>query len=255
VPRPARVVLAEVLLTAGTAYLVGVCAAIVAGSDQAPAAQLVLGAVGLGLVLAYALWLLGGSGVPLAALNLPLLILAADALLIESGYVSIGPGTGLLPSGLTGAVPALLAVAAAGAGLVLGLVLPGPRRLRLTHGVHGQQVNSAALLSEGAVMERLRSTPPVARAAGSTRDAVWFDDSRQEVHAVPATRDPRANPVPPPDVDRGPDVDPGPDPMPAPDPMPDPDPMPLPDADGYAERRDAEERGTRDSFRSEQHLQ
>lgn len=276
VERRARVVAAEVALTAATAYLVGVCAAVTAAAGQAPGVQLVFATAGIGLALAYGLWLLGGSGVPLAVLNLPLLILAMDALLVDSGIFDLGPGAGLLDPALSGVVPALLAVVAAGTGLACGLMLPGPRRLRLTHGVHHEQVNSAAVLSEGAVMERLRSAPQAGRSAPGARDTVWFDQSTEDDHVRATVADSPSQPdaqrrpslAAPrpgglraaqvgrlPDPVPEPDPDPGPDPMPAPDPMPEPDPMPQPDPDGYAERRDAEDRASRDSVRLEQHLQ
>ena len=264
VERRARVVAAEVALTCGTAYLVGLCAAIGAATDQAPAVQLILGVVGIGLILAYGLWLLGGSGVALAVLNLPLLILAADALLVDSGFLDLGPGAGVLGPGLSGIVPPLLAVLAAATGLCCGLVLPGPRRLRLTHGVHHQQVNSAALLSEGAVLERLRTTravsrtappAPTAPAAPTARDAVSLSDSTQEDHALTPDPVPHLQPPPPhprsvmavpradapgtdapgtdaPRVsyaDRRPDPMPEPDADPGPEADPGPDPMPEPD--------------------------
>jgi hypothetical protein len=122
------------------AYLVGLCLAIAAANDQAPAVQLLLVVIGFGLGLSYGTWFLGGSGVLLAAVNLPLLILAADALLVASGLFDLGTGGGLLGPDLGGIVPPLLAVVAAASGLIGGLLLPGPRRLRMTHGARRPRV-------------------------------------------------------------------------------------------------------------------
>lgn len=200
VERPIAVVITEVALTAGVAYLAGLCLAIAAANADAPAVQLVIVLIGIGLVLSYGAWLLGGSGVPLAAFSLPLLILAIDASLIASGIFELGVRrTGLFGPGLGGILPPLLAVAAAGTGLICGLVLPGPRRLRSAHGRRRRApVTASAELSQGAVMERLRSAPSVT-AAPTNEQGVWFDDATEDDRLLPLESLPDPNPDPDPD--------------------------------------------------------
>lgn len=182
VERPLPVIAAEFGLTAAQAYLVGLCLAIAAQQDEAPFVQFGLAAIAVGLVFSYGLWLLGGSGLPMALLNLPLLVLAADATLVASGFVDLGVGDfGLLGPDLGGPGPPLLAVLSAGAGVICGLVLPGPRRLRLTGpGRRARAVTASGEISHGAVMERLRTAAHVPISAVSPRDTVWFDEMGED---------------------------------------------------------------------------
>jgi hypothetical protein len=180
VERPLRVIAVEFALTAGQAYLVGLCLAIAAQQDGAPFVQIGLAAVSMGLVLAYALWLLGGSGLPMAVLNLPLLVLTVDLALVAWGVIDLGVGRiGLLGPELAGPVPPLLAALSAAAGVLCGLALPGPRRLRRGGARKAREsVTASADLSAGAVMERLRTAEPVAVVeAPATAEAVWFDET------------------------------------------------------------------------------
>jgi hypothetical protein len=178
VERPWTSIAAEVGVSAGQAYLVGLCLAIAAQQDGAPFVQVALVAIAMGLVLAYTLWILGGSGLPMAVLNLPLLVLAVDATLVASGVIDLGIGeAALLGPELDGPGPPLLAVLSAGAGLLCGLALPGPRRLRPSgRGRPRESVTASADLSHGAVMERLRTAEHVV-AVAPLADDLWLDET------------------------------------------------------------------------------
>jgi hypothetical protein len=114
----------------------------------------------------------------MAVLNLPLLVLAVDATLVATGFIELDIRSfGLLGPGLSGLVAPVLAVIAAATGLVCGLALPGPRRLRpVIYGKQRPTVTASPDLSHGAVMERLRKAQHIP-AAAAPRDDVWFDET------------------------------------------------------------------------------
>lgn len=191
IERSSRVIAAEVAVTAAVAYLGGVCLAVAAGHEPAPAVQLVMVGLAIVLVFGYGAWLLGGSGVPLAAVSLPLLILSADVALVASGFLDLGAVGSVLGSGLGGVLPPLLATAASATTLLAGLLLPGPRRLRSAHLTRPRPRETAAQPRQVALQERLRSADVVPASSSSSRDDLWADDATEEDGLLPLAEEMR----------------------------------------------------------------
>jgi hypothetical protein len=127
IARPLDVVAAELLLTAGQAFLAGVLLYLALGlwQDQGVgggAVAAVPALMGLAVGGAWLYWLLGGVGWPMAAANAPAGIFLAAALILggatEDGFLRVS------------GAPLLLSTLAAGYGVVAGVFLDSPRRLR-----------------------------------------------------------------------------------------------------------------------------
>lgn len=177
VPRRDAYIVAETGVTLGQAWLAGVCMAVAAAHPEAPILQVILVPLGLAVLVAWGAWLLGGSGLGMAALNLPLAILAVDAAVVSLGIVKLDPQSGpLLGNDLRGLLPALLTAAAALGGLAAGFALPGPLRLRKRLGsvraIHGVEPE----ISQGQVLERLRAARHVPAAVPQSDGSLPDDD-------------------------------------------------------------------------------
>ncbi len=126
VARPLDIVAAELLLTASQAFLVGVLMYLAVGVwedrgvDIGPVAA-ILALLGLATGGAWLYWLLGGVGWPLAAADVPVAMFLGFMLVL--GW--FGEDLFRVPG-----VPLLLAVLAAGYGIVCGVFLDSPRRWR-----------------------------------------------------------------------------------------------------------------------------
>ncbi len=126
VPRPLDVVLAELLLSASQAFLVGVLCYLAVGmwDDRGvgfgPVA-IVLAGLGAAVGGGWLFWLAGGTGWPLAAANVPTAMFLGFALVLD------WQGDPLFR--LQGA-PIVLALAASVYGIACGVFLDSPRRWR-----------------------------------------------------------------------------------------------------------------------------
>jgi hypothetical protein len=126
VDRPLDVVAAELLLTASQAFLVGLLTWLAAGVWEerlvgAGPTLVILALMGLGVGAAWLFWLLGGVGWPLTLADAPVvLFLVFDLALGFAGQELLA----LEP------LVMLMALAAAGYGMVAGIFLEPPRRWR-----------------------------------------------------------------------------------------------------------------------------
>lgn len=126
VARPLDVVAAELLLSASQAFLVGVLCYLAVGVwDErgvgfGPVAVIVAG-LGVAIGAGWLYWLLGGVGWPLAAANVPTALFLGFALVLGWSGDDLFRVDG---------VPLLLGLAASVYGLVCGVFLDSPRRLR-----------------------------------------------------------------------------------------------------------------------------
>jgi len=126
VARPLDVVAAELLLSASQAFLVGVLVYLAVGvwSDRGvgfgPVA-IIVAALGLAIGAGWLYWLLGGVGWPLAAANVPTALFLGFAVVL--GWV----GEDLFR---VEGIPLIISLAASIYGLVCGVFLDSPRRLR-----------------------------------------------------------------------------------------------------------------------------
>ncbi len=126
VERPLDVVIVELLLSASQAFVSGVLMYLAVGlwTDRGvglgPVA-VILGVLSLGVGAAWLFWLLGGTGWPLAAVNVPVAMFAGFALVLGTqgdGLIRLEP------------IPLLLLVATSVYGLIGGVFLDSPRRWR-----------------------------------------------------------------------------------------------------------------------------
>ncbi len=126
VARPLDIVAVELLLTASQAFLVGTLMYLAIGvwDDRGvgvgPVA-VILALLGLAVGGAWLYWLLGGVGWPMAAANVPVAMFLGFMLVL--GW--FGEDLFRVPG-----VPLLMAVLAAGYGVVCGVFLDSPRRWR-----------------------------------------------------------------------------------------------------------------------------
>jgi hypothetical protein len=124
VARPLDVVAVELLLSASQAFLVGVLMYLAIGVwddqglGQGPVA-IILALLGLAVGGAWAYWLMGGVGWPLAAANVPVAMFLGFALVLGWSGSDLFVVTG---------VPLLLATMAAVFGIVGGVFVESPRR-------------------------------------------------------------------------------------------------------------------------------
>jgi hypothetical protein len=182
VHRVLETVAIEATLTAGQALLIGLCLAVAVAPGQVASITVVGSVLAAALGLGYGIWLLGAPGTLMAILNLPLLLLSVDAFLVAAGIIVLDPGTGdVLGPSLVGPVPPLLASCAAGLGLACGVLLPGPRRHRVERAHALTPVTASAHLSQGAVLERLRSAAVIPAGPPSQEHPVWIDESGEPV--------------------------------------------------------------------------
>jgi hypothetical protein len=126
VARPLDVVAAELLLSASQAFLVGVLFYLAVGvwADRGvgagPVAVIVAG-LGIAIGAGWLFWLLGGVGWPLAAANVPTALFLGFALVLGWRGEELFRVEG---------IPLLLSLAASTYGLICGVFLDSPRRLR-----------------------------------------------------------------------------------------------------------------------------
>jgi hypothetical protein len=126
VARPLDVVVVELLLSASQAYVSGVLMYLALGlwSDRGvgfASVAVILVVLSLAVGAAWLFWLLGGTGWPLAAANVPVAMFTGFALVLGtqgSGLIRLDP------------VPLLLLIAASVYGLIGGVFLDSPRRWR-----------------------------------------------------------------------------------------------------------------------------
>lgn len=178
VARPLDVVAAELLLSAAQAFLTGVLMYLAVGmwEDRGVGAgpvAVILALLGIAVGGAWLYWLLGGTGWPMAAANVPAAMFFGFALIL--GW----QGNGLIE---LDALPILLALAASVYGVVAGVFLDSPRRWRwdqrqrLRPGTEVPRVSEptrelASRLRRPSLARSRETPPPTTPASSSTLDA------------------------------------------------------------------------------------